>query len=292
MQSVIAPSSGVSYPEASGSPVESAVSAVSWAAIIGGAVAAASATIVLVALGSGLGLASISPWRNAGASATTFTIGAGIWLIVVQWLSSGLGGYITGRLRTKWVGTHTHEVFFRDTAHGFLTWALASVIGALMLAAAASSAIGTATQATATAASGAAQGAGAAASMAQSRDYDVDTLYRGEKPEMAATDPAVRAETTRMLAKGIANGDVPAADRIYLAQLIASRTGVSQDDAQKRVDKVVAQEKDAAAKAKQAADTARKSASAVSIFTALSMVIGAFIASAAAALGGSLRDEV
>lgn len=292
MQSVIAPSSGVSYPEASGSPVESAVSAVSWAAIIGGAVAAASATIVLVALGSGLGLASISPWRNAGASATTFTIGAGIWLIVVQWLSSGLGGYITGRLRTKWVGTHTHEVFFRDTAHGFLTWALASVIGALMLAAAASSAIGTATQATATAASGAAQGAGAAASMAQSRDYDVDTLYRGEKPEMAATDPAVRAETTRMLAKGIANGDVPAADRIYLAQLIASRTGVSQDDAQKRVDNVVAQEKDAAAKAKQAADTARKSASAVSIFTALSMVIGAFIASAAAALGGSLRDEV
>lgn len=247
---------------------------------------------MLVALGSGLGLASISPWRSAGASATTFTIGAGIWLIVVQWLSSGLGGYITGRLRTKWVGTHTHEVFFRDTAHGFLTWALASVIGALMLAAAASSAIGTAAQATATAASGAAQGAGAAASIAQSRDYDVDTLYRGEKPEMAATDPAVRAETTRILAKGIGNGDVPAADRTYLAQLIASRTGISQDDAQKRVDNVVAQEKDAAAKAKQAADTARKSASAVSIFTALSMVIGAFIASAAAALGGSLRDEV
>ena len=120
----------------------------------------------------------------------------------------------------------------------------------------------------------------------------MDTLYRGEKPEMAATDPAVRAETTRILAKGIGNGDVPAADRTYLAQLIASRTGISQDDAQKRVDNVVAQEKDAAAKAKQAADTARKSASAVSIFTALSMVIGAFIASAAAALGGSLRDEV
>ncbi len=221
MQSVIAPSPGVSYAETTDRPVESAVSAVSWAAIIGGAVAAASATLVLLALGSGLGLASISPWRNAGASATAFTIGAGIWLIVVQWLSSGLGGYITGRLRTKWVGTHTHEVFFRDTAHGFLTWALASVIGALMLASAASSAIGTATQATATAASGAAQGAGAAASMAQSRDYDVDTLYRGEKPEMAATDPAVRAETTRILAKGIASGDVPAADRTYLAQLIA-----------------------------------------------------------------------
>lgn len=292
MQSVIAPSPGVTYPEAPDSPVESAVSAVSWAAIIGGAVAAASATLVLVALGSGLGLAAISPWHNAGASAATFTIGAGIWLIVVQWLSSALGGYLTGRLRTKWVGAHTHEVFFRDTAHGFLTWALASVIGAVILASAASSAIGTGTQAAATAASGAAQGAGTAASMAQSQAYDVDTLYRGQKPDMTGTDPAVRAETTRILANGMRNGDVPAADRTYLAQLIASRTGVSQDDARKRVDDVVTQEKAAEAKARQAADTARKSASAVSIFTALSMVIGAFIASAAAALGGSLRDEV
>lgn len=292
MQSVIAPSPGVTYPEAPDSPVKSAVSAVSWAAIIGGAVAAASATLVLVALGSGLGLAAISPWHNAGASAATFTIGAGIWLIVVQWLSSALGGYLTGRLRTKWVGAHTHEVFFRDTAHGFLTWALASVIGAVILASAASSAIGTGTQAAATAASGAAQGAGTAASMAQSQAYDVDTLYRGQKPDMTGTDPAVRAETTRILANGMRNGDVPAADRTYLAQLIASRTGVSQDDARKRVDDVVTQEKAAEAKARQAADTARKSASAVSIFTALSMVIGAFIASAAAALGGSLRDEV
>ena len=292
MQSVIAPSPGVTYPDAPDRPVESAVSAVSWAAIIGGAVAAASATLVLVALGSGLGLAAVSPWHNAGTSAVTFTIGAGIWLIVVQWLSSALGGYLTGRLRTKWVGAHTHEVFFRDTAHGFLTWALASVIGAVILASVASSAIGTGTQAAATAASGAAQGAGTAASMAQSQAYDVDTLYRGEKPDMASTDPAVRAETTRILVNGMRNGDVSAADRTYLAQLIASRTGVSQDDARKRVDDVVTQEKAAEAKARQAADTARKSAAAVSIFTALSMVIGAFIASAAAALGGSLRDEV
>jgi hypothetical protein len=291
MQSVIAPSPGASYAEATDRPMESPVSAVSWAAIIGGAVAAASATLVLLALGSGLGLASISPWRNAGVSATSFTIGAGIWLIVVQWLSSGLGGYLTGRLRTKWVGTHTHEVFFRDTAHGFLTWALASVIGALILASAASSAIGTSTQAAATVASGAAAGAGAAAPMAQARDYDVDSLYRGENAQMAATDPAVRSETTRILANGVRNGDVPAADQSYLAQLIASRTGISQDDAQKRVNDVVAREKAAEVKAQQAADTARKSASAVSIFTALSMVIGAFIASAAAALGGSLRDE-
>src|ERR1700730_4835360 len=100
--------------------VESPISAVSWPAIIAGAVVAAAASLVLVVLGSGLGLASVSPWRNVGASATTFTIMTAIWLIVVQWAASGLGGYLTGRLRTKWVGTHTNEVFFADTAHGSL----------------------------------------------------------------------------------------------------------------------------------------------------------------------------
>src|ERR1700678_572774 len=118
-------------------------SAASWPAIFAGAVVAVAVSLVLLALGSGLGFASISPWPGRGASATTVTVTTAIWLIVTQWLSAALGGYIAGRLRTKWVGTHTHEVFFRDTAHGFVTWAVASVIGALILASAASSAVGT-----------------------------------------------------------------------------------------------------------------------------------------------------
>src|SRR6185437_6438818 len=93
---------------------ESAISATSWSAIFAGATAAGATTLVLVALGSGFGLASVSPWPRSGASATTFTVMTAIWLIVVQWLSAAIGGYITGRLRTKWVGTHTDEVFFRD----------------------------------------------------------------------------------------------------------------------------------------------------------------------------------
>jgi hypothetical protein len=244
-----------------------------------------------LALGSGLGFASISPWPNSGASAVTFSIAAGIWLIVVQWISSGLGGYITGRLRTRWVGLHTHEVFFRDTAHGFLTWAVASVIGALILTSAVSSAVGTGTRAAASVASGAAQGAGGTAQMAQTRAYDVDSLFRGEKPDMAATDPQAQAEATRTLAHDMLTGQVPAGDRDYLAQLVAQRTGLSQADAEKRVDDVIAQEKAAEIKAQQMADAARKSASAVAIFTALSMLIGAFIATVAAAYGGSQRDE-
>src|ERR1700731_4157175 len=109
-------------------PHESAVSAVSWPAIVAGAFVAAASSLVLAALGSGFGLASVSPWPNSGVSATTFTVMTAIWLVVVQWLASGLGGYVAGRLRTKWANTHTHEVFFRDTAHGFITRAVATIM--------------------------------------------------------------------------------------------------------------------------------------------------------------------
>jgi hypothetical protein len=272
------------YPfEAPGVATEASVSAISWQAILGGAAAAASISTVLVLLGLGLGFAAISPWPNAGATAATFSIIGGIWLIVVQWISSGIGGFVTGRLRTKWVNVHTHEVFFRDTAHGFLTWAVAALLGALILTSAASSAVGTATRASGTAAAGAAQAA--------ARAYDAEMLYRGEKPELAASDQQTEMETTRILARSVENGDISDGDKAYLVDQVSARTGLSHDDAQKRVDDVVAREKAAETKAREAADTARKSASAVSIFTALSMLIGAFIASAAAAYGGSLRDE-
>jgi hypothetical protein len=111
---------------------EASASAVSWGAIIGGAVAAVAITLLLVTLGAGIGLSSVSPWSAANPTATTFTLLTAVWLIVVQWLSSGLGGYLAGRLRTKWTGVHTHAVFFRDTAHGFLAWALASVLVAMV----------------------------------------------------------------------------------------------------------------------------------------------------------------
>jgi hypothetical protein len=107
------------------------VSAVSWSAIVAGAVAAAAATLVLLALGSGLGLAAAGPSAHAPSPAS-FGAMTAVWLILTQWIASGLGGYLTGRLRTRWIGTHDHEVFFRDTAHGFLTWALAAVVAGVL----------------------------------------------------------------------------------------------------------------------------------------------------------------
>lgn len=272
---------------------EASASAVSWAAIIGGAFVIAAVTMLLLALGSGLSLSSVSPWPGSGVSATSFTVITAIWLIVVQWLSAGLGGYVTGRLRTHWAGVHAHEVFFRDTAHGLLAWAVASVIGFGLLASAASAVVGGGAKAAgnlaSSAASGAAQSAGSSGGV---DDYYVDQLFRsgsnGSGNAQSGQDP--RAEATRILATGIQNGSVSDGDKTYLAQLVAARTGISQDDASKRVDTLIAQEQAAQQKAKAAADQARKAAASLSFYTFFSMLIGAFIASAAGALGGRSRD--
>ena len=244
-------------------PTPGARSAVSWASIFAGAVVAIATTLILLAIGSGLGFAAASPWPGAGPTATSFAIGAGIWLIVTQWLSSALAGYITGRLRTRWTGIHTHEVLFRDTAHGLLAWALATVIvGAVTLGMAAS-----VTSAATSAAS-------------TSVSYATDTMLRSSHSNQAASEE-VRAEISRLLTRG---DDLNADDRGYLAQQVSAQTGLSPQDAQQRVNTALTS-------IREAADKARKASSALGFFTALSMLIGAFIASAAAGYAGNLRDE-
>jgi hypothetical protein len=114
-----------------------AQSAVSWASIAAGAVVAAALSLALFALGAGLGLSSISPWADSGVSASTFKNATGIYLVLVAVMSSAIGGYLAARLRTKWAGVNTNEVFFRDTAHGLVTWAFATVLSASALGAAA-----------------------------------------------------------------------------------------------------------------------------------------------------------
>lgn len=257
---------------------EANTSAVSWPAIIAGTVVAAATSLILLAFGSGIGLASVSPWPGTGASATTFTVLTAIWLIVVQWVASGLGGYLTGRLRSKWVSTHTHEVFFRDTAHGLLMWALATVLGTVLLASAVSSAIGTGIRAADSATSG-----GVNAAVSAVNPYDVDTLFRSSRPDPNAPASNASGEATRILGKALTAGNMPTADRSYLAQLIAARSGLSQEESQQRVDAVLTQ-------AREAADAARKASAMASLYVALSMLIGAFVAGVAAAMGGRVRD--
>jgi hypothetical protein len=277
---------------APGQPATGATSTASWSAIIAGAFVAAAVSLVVLAVGSGLGFAMISPWDGQGVSVTTFAVTTAIWFIVMQWVSSALGGYIAGRLRTRWYGTHPHEVFFRDTAHGFVTWAVATVLVAVVMVSSLSSAVSGGVHAVTGVAAGAAQGAAGATS--PSYVYGMDRLFRPSDPAAAAAQGGndVRGEVTHVIAQAVANnGTVSDADQSYLAGLVAAKTGVSPDEAKMRVNDFITTANAAKEKVKADADAARKAAAKTAIFVALAMVIGAFIASLSAALGGHLRDE-
>ena len=296
----------------SASAVVDAQSATSWGSIAAGAVAAAALTLVLTAFGAGLGLSSVSPWSNSGVAASTFKTGTGIYLVIVAVMSSAIGGYLAARLRSKWIGVHTHEVFFRDTAHGFIAWAFATLLTATAL----SSVTGYLANGTAAAASGTAS---LGAHSVNPADLYVDKLFRpamqagsaptatpaadntnapaqpapaGANSPAQPTAPAPagtnsnpsRAEVLRLWTADIGdNRGLNGTDKAYLVQVVAARTGLSQADAEKRVDAVIAE-------AKADADAARKGAAKLSFWLTAALLFGAFAASLAAAEGGSLRD--
>jgi hypothetical protein len=263
--------------------VEPSVAGVSWAAVVAGAIASCALTLVLLSLGAGLGFSIVSPWSNAGVSSTTFEIGTGLYFIVMAMISSAVGGYLAGRLRTRWIGVQSPEVLFRDTAHGFLAWALASVIGAILLASPATSLLNSANLGAVQAANS--SQANSSQAMGPMDGY-VDMLLRRDNPtpENTANAGEARRELARLLTTDFRNGAEPSpADRNYLAKAVAARTGLSQTDADKRVNDVITQ-------IKTDLDKARKAAMHLSIWLTLSLFIGAFSAALAATEGGGLRD--
>ena len=260
---------------------EAHASGVSWAAVFAGAFVAAALSLILLALGAGLGLSSVSPWSNVGASASTISTAAIVWLILMQVVSSSMGGYLAGRLRTKWTNIHTDEVYFRDTAHGFLAWAVALVVTAAFLTSAAAYMVGGA----ASAAGGIAMDPRADGRELDANEYFVDTLFRSDRVKPESNGASVLGEVGRVFATSLRQGDLPAADKSYLAQLVAARTGLSQTDAERRVSDVFAG-------AQQAADTARHAIAHTLLWVFLALLIGAFCASFAATIGGRQRDHV
>jgi hypothetical protein len=259
-------------------------STLSWGAVIAGGVASAALTLLLLALGVGLGLSAVSPWSDQGVSATMFHVGAGLYLVAVAMLASTVGGYLAGRLRMKWLDLHQDEVYFRDTAHGLVTWALATLLSASVLGAAATHIL-----------SGAAAGTGAAAGIAaraNPTDGYIDALLRTDPTQAGAPTPALatnaqatRAELGRLIAPALRkDGDIAPADRTYVAKVVAAHTGLPQPDAERRVSEVVTQ-------AKTAADNARKATAKMTLWLAASMLAGAVSAMLGAAEGGFLRDS-
>jgi hypothetical protein len=300
-------------------------SAISWSAILLGAVAAAVLSLILFLLGTGLGLSSISPWAHDGVTAATFGIAAIIWITVTQALASGLGGYLTGRLRVRWQDTDADEVYFRDTAHGFIAWGIATLTTAALLTSVIGSVVSSGVQATASVAGGAAAAGAVAAAHGSAGDqsgdanaYFIDSLFRANSTTAVTDtpdhDPATdhhsaaghhaantvqaeevpTAEVGRIFATSLANDTLSAEDASYIAQLVSQHTNLTQQEAETRVKEIYTnvqtKAKEAEAKAKEAADKARKATVGITLWLFVSLLIGAFSASLAATWGGRCRD--
>ena len=277
-------------------------SGVSWAAIFAGAATAAALSLLLIMLGAGLGFSAVSPWANEGVGAKGLGITAIVWLALTQIIASGMGGYLAGRLRVKWANMHGDEVYFRDTAHGFLSWAVATLVTATLIAGSISSVIGSGVQAGANVASGAASAMSTAAAShadkntGNSSDYFIDTLFRDDRGT-AVSEDAAHGIVTRIFVRSLGNdGQLSGEDRTYLAQIVAQRTNLSQAEAEQRVDQVYAKAhqavEDAKVKTKEAADTAAKVAAWTTLWMFISLLLGAFFASLCATFGGRQRDAV
>jgi hypothetical protein len=274
----------------------------SWGAILAGATAAAALSLILLMLGTGLGLSSISPWAQAGITATTFGLSTIVWLALTQVAASGMGGYLAGRLRNRWLQALPDETYFRDTAHGFLAWAVATLATAALLGSAIAAILGTGVQAGAAltgAAATSAAAAGTAAAGTISPEYFADALFRKNPGATTATAPSEiqppTAEVIRIVANNGRNAGLPPEDLRHVSQLVAAHTGLNPDEAQKRVidaygqmhSKLVQAENTA----REAADKARKAAAHGALWLFVSLLLGAFVASLAATFGGRQRDH-
>lgn len=254
--------------------------AISWSAVFAGAFAAGGLTIILVILGSAFGFAAMSPFAGDGLSITTIGVVTIVWLIFTQIFASIAGGYIAGRARLRW-SIHADEVFFRDSVHGFLTWAIAT---AFMFAVAGLAAGGGSVAATAVTAAAVHSDDPAASTII------TDRLYRapGADPQTLAN---ARQEADRFVARAMVDPDsVTAEDRAWLVEDVAERTAISVTAADARVQAAFDQIDAAREEAREEVDTARAASATLAIATALAMLIGAFVASVAAVFGGRERD--
>ena len=244
-----------------------------WSPIFAGAIVAAAISFVLLSFGSGLGLAVVSPsstWRD---TSSMLALLAGLWLLLTSLASFGLGGYLAGHLRETWSGAPADAVEFRDGIHGLLVWGLAIIVGALL---AVSASRGVAGRADLTAPT--------AATAEPLLAFELDRLFRSDHPSpQPANDSEIRAQAARIITTAVGRTGIEQDDRDYLVRLVQARTGLPQPDAEHRVDQVIAQAKDAIAKA-------RRGTVILAFMIACSLLLGLPAAWLAAAAGGQHRD--
>jgi len=249
-------------------------SGVSWSAVFAGASTAAALSLIMLALGAGLGLSAVSPWSNIGAAASTVGSVAIIWIIVMQIVASSMGGYLTGRLRTRWLSIHNDEVHFRDTANGLVAWAVGVLITVAFLATAATSMTGGTVEA--------GEALREPGYLQDSTAFFVDRLFRSDHPGAVDKESLLRAEAARIFAGSLRTESAP--DVSYLAKLVAAGTGLDPHDAERRVSQTISD-------ARQTEDEARRATSHILLWIFIALLTGAFCASLAATIGGRQRDR-
>lgn len=280
-----------------------------WSPILAGAIGAAALSFLLLTFGSAVGLSLTSPWPETGARLWVVGLAVAWWMVLVQIGSFAAGGYLAGRMRSRWGDSGTSEGAFRDSTHGFMVWAVGVLMGAAVLAIVSLGTAKTVAESGAVVAAGAASKPGAIAT--GPADYAADLLLRPQpaaapsaptttttttvessRPMNAiANDDALRAETNRIFTAAIKNRALTERERTYLTQVVATRTGLPQADAQRRVDAAVTEARDLELKAREQAEKARKSAVIAAFIAAASLLISLIAAITAAALGGKHRDE-
>jgi hypothetical protein len=252
---------------------------VDWGSVVAGAIAAAAVSSVLMAFGTGIGLSTASPsvtWRDTSSALALLS---GIWILLVALGSFALGGYLAGRMRSRWADAAADEIEFRDGTHGFIVWGLAIIIGVFLGVAAANVAASLASRA-----GGATPPSRSASTVQPFLALELDRLFRSDRRPPEGTDAETRAEAARIISAGLGRRDIAAGDRAYLARLVSQRTGLNQPDADRRTSEVIAQAKDAVSRV-------RRSAVIIAFMIAASLAVGAAAAWLAAITGGRHRDH-
>lgn len=274
-----------------------------WGPVIAGALGATAISVVLLTFGAALGLSAVSPYPYAGLSARAAMILTGTYAALVTVAAFAAGGYVAGRLRTPWTAGTEVEQHFRDGSHGFAVWALGVVLGAALAAAGTGAVLKAAVQTTTAVAGAATAGVAANTDAGLGRlamdptAFAVDRLLAPNPTPAGPVAPAISARAdlaapmTRTFASAMRAGQLDARDRTYLAQLVVQQTGMSQADAERRVDAAFAELKAAEAKLREAAEAARKAALIAAFIAAATLAIGCAAACAGSALGARHRDE-
>ncbi|WP_314958244.1 hypothetical protein [Bradyrhizobium cosmicum] len=249
---------------------------IQWSSIIAGALAAGAMSFILIGFGVavGLGVSSASPtWRDASAALALLS---GLYLIIQAIISFGFGGYVAGRTTrpAPAITTIEDDGERRDGLHGLMSWALAVLLGAALLAMLGAAAIDRSPMRS------------SASNMSAAEpllSYELDKLFRAPRRPPNTDLREARAEAGRILMTSSSHSGVSTDDRTYLVQQVAALTGLAPADSERRVDALIAD-------SKTAINRARRNSIIVAFSVAAATLIGAAVAWAAAVAGGRHRD--